>query len=203
MPILEAIQRKCGRETPHNMRRCFMTGKQCIFRAQSARSERLRESKHGRSEDSLGVFVAMPYRPNLDTFYEWSLEPYLRRLGIQKGQIWRADRVSKTGYVMCEHICRRIQDAALVIVDLSTPNPNVFYELGLAVGLGKPLVALCDFAALEGHSIEYWSAKASFRKTRNFARTCRFDIDPTQSLYWRTQTGETKIHGVAAWGSIL
>jgi hypothetical protein len=126
------------------MRRCFMTGKQCIF---STQSSMLGDLGPGQARDS--VFVIMPFRPNLDTFFEWSLKRYLVSFGIAEEKIRRADYFSDIGYVMCEKICRRIQEAGLIAVDLSLENSNVYYELGIAVGLGKPLFLLCDKALMD------------------------------------------------------
>ncbi len=37
-------------------------------------------------------------------------------------------------------IFERIKKAAFVIVDLTEAKPNVYYELGIAQGLGKPVI---------------------------------------------------------------
>jgi hypothetical protein len=141
--------------TIQRMRRCFMTGKQCIFGAQHPAvddSERLSERN--------SAFVVMPFRPNLDTFFDWSLKRYLVDCGIPANRIHRADSFSDVGYVMCEKICRRIQDAELVVVDLSLENQNVYYELGIAVGLGKPLFLVCDKNLKENNTEKHklWGA---------------------------------------------
>ncbi len=136
------------------LRRCFMNGKPCSYcsrpwstRTQDHVSTEEDEKKTSNLEDNeKSVFVVMPFRPNLDTFFEWSFRSYLMTYitDLQKEQIRRADQYRNIGYVMCEKICRRIQDASLIAVDLSLDNPNVFYELGLSVGLDKPLLVTCD-----------------------------------------------------------
>jgi hypothetical protein len=135
---------------PQRIRRCFMTGKQCIFCGpQTADSE---ADAQGRPEGEktgrpLSVFVIMPFKPNLDTFYEWSLKRFLcEGLNIIDSDVYirRADEFRDIGYVMCEKICRRIQEADLVVVDLSVDNPNVMYEMGIAVGLHKAILILCN-----------------------------------------------------------
>lgn len=124
---------------PQWMRRCFMTGKQCIFCPQDTVFD-----GHSGPKERDSVFMIMPFRPHLDAFFYWSLKPYLSSFGIEDSNIRRADHFANTGYVMCEKICLRIQQAALVVVDMSLRNPNVYYELGLAVGLNKPLLVMCD-----------------------------------------------------------
>ncbi|PYP82125.1 MAG: hypothetical protein DMF61_27230 [Blastocatellia bacterium AA13] len=126
-------------DSPQWMRRCFMTGKQCIFCPHETVFEK---GEGSRKRDS--VFIIMPFESNLETFFEWSLRPYLKHFKVKEDNIRRADQFANTGYVMCEKICLRIQQAGFVVVDLSLYNPNVYYELGMAVGLNKPLLAVCD-----------------------------------------------------------
>lgn len=47
-------------------------------------------------------------------------------------------------------ISQMIEEARLVIVDISKKNPNVFIELGVAYSLGKPIVFLCSRDSWEG-----------------------------------------------------
>jgi len=149
---------------PQQIRRCFMTGKQCIFCAQAAAEE-----QPGTSPATRNVFVIMPFRDNLNTAYEWSLSPYLqaRLRGVlgptgpgrqEPVTIRRADAFQNIGFVMCEKICRRIQETDLVVADLSVDNPNVFYELGLAVGLRKQLLIMADSACIRQRTESFWRA---------------------------------------------
>jgi hypothetical protein len=141
---------------PQRIRRCYMTGKQCIFCSQTP------SSQHTQIDiEPKGVFVIMPFRPNLDTFYEWSLKRYIESgLEIEEKEIRRADEFRNIGYVMCEKICRRIQEAELVVVDFSVDNPNVFYEFGLAVGLNKPILIICDnqLSTSNGRAKDFWKS---------------------------------------------
>lgn len=167
------------------VRRCFMNGKPCIF-CNSLLPEKVEipskancisEKKGDYSTSKLGseasVFVVMPFRPNLDTFYDWSLKSYLKEgLGISEKQIRRADEFRNIGYIMCEKICRRIQEADLVVVDVSLDNPNVFYELGLAVGLNKPILVICDKTQYEHRTEAFWhSIGIGVREKPNAERT--------------------------------
>lgn len=43
-------------------------------------------------------------------------------------------------------IITSIQNSAVIIADITTDNPNVFYEIGYAHALGKPTILLCDKA---------------------------------------------------------
>lgn len=118
------------------MRRCFMNGKQCIFCGSSDLE----------SKNRTLVFMAMPFRPNLSTSYSWSLKPYIEdqlkndNIPNHSVKIMRADEYSQIGAITCEKICRPIQNADLVVVDVSLANSNVMYEIGLAIGLEKQIV---------------------------------------------------------------
>jgi hypothetical protein len=46
-----------------------------------------------------------------------------------------------TGEAM-EDVWRRLNESAFIIADLTGRNPNVFYELGIAHTLGKPVILL-------------------------------------------------------------
>lgn len=122
------------------MKRCFMTGKQCIFSSQIAE----RAGKEVGLTD-LKAFVIMPYTPNLETFYLWSLKPFLTNdYGLLDENVQRADEVRDIGYIVCEKICRKIQQADFVLADVTLRNANVSYELGLSYGLERPIVLLED-----------------------------------------------------------
>ena len=149
---------RCNRQV---MKRCFMTGKHCIFSANVSAADRKSVRAAGTlevSDSSKGdtpppsvapvdfdpnVFIVMPFAPNIETFYRWSLKPFLTRgYGIPEECVQRADEVRDIGYIVCEKICLRIQGADLILADISLENSNVFYEIGLARGLGRPLVLM-------------------------------------------------------------
>jgi nucleoside 2-deoxyribosyltransferase len=56
----------------------------------------------------------------------------------------RADTSIASNYFICNRVCREIQVSDLVVVDVSTNNPNVFYEFGLASALGKAILPICN-----------------------------------------------------------
>lgn len=128
-----------------------MTGKQCIFSPQlvdvgaSPNGVSLAGDKppHQIPPEDLKVFVVMPFKPNLETFYRWSLKRYLvKGYGLPEDNVQRADEVRDIGYIVCEKICRKIQEADLTLIEVSNSNANVFYEAGLAYGLERPVVLM-------------------------------------------------------------
>ena len=64
---------------------------------------------------------------------------------IQKGcsnaafRAVRGDEERITGPIL-PHILRQIASARVIVANISTRNPNVFYELGIAQALGKPTI---------------------------------------------------------------
>ncbi|MEJ2155289.1 MAG: hypothetical protein P8X96_08120 [Desulfobacteraceae bacterium] len=132
------LQEITGPRNIRLMRRCFMTGKQCIF------SSHITEcAKKELTQNDFKTFVVMPFEPNLETFYLWRLKPYLlKNYGLVEDNVQRADEVRDIGYIVCEKICRKIQESDLVIADVSLNNANVFYEIGLAYGLMRPIALM-------------------------------------------------------------
>lgn len=57
--------------------------------------------------------------------------------------VLRSDSEPASNYVVCNRICQQMQIADLVVVDLSSQNPNVFYELGMAISFGKLILPIC------------------------------------------------------------
>jgi hypothetical protein len=61
-----------------------------------------------------------------------------------KGDEWEVHRADegKSPDSIGQHVIKRLYEADLVIADLTGHNPNVFYELAIAHGWGKPVVHL-------------------------------------------------------------
>ena len=132
-----------GRVSP-----CFMTGKQCMH-TYSVDEELARRRKAG----SICGFGALPYRPYVQSFFDLCLAPFLEQhCAPADGQLRmaRADQVSSMGYIMCEKVCRAIQQSDFVVVDVSLPNANVFYEFGLAYGLQQKLLVVAHDESIFG-----------------------------------------------------
>ena len=58
-------------------------------------------------------------------------------------RVTRIDEQSGPGLII-EDISRAIQEAKLVIADISPVNANVFYEVGFAHALNKPTILLAE-----------------------------------------------------------
>ena len=126
---------------------CFMTGKGCVY---THLINRAIEDRH----DVFGCqgFMITPFRPNLSVFFQNTLHPFFegnyrggkldQNKRIEQIEIIRADEVRRPGIIICEGICKRIQESDFVVADISIPNDNVFYELGLAFGIGHKIVTI-------------------------------------------------------------
>jgi CheY-like chemotaxis protein len=82
------------------------------------------------------VFVGMPFA--LDDVYRFSIKPVIESFNLKS---WRADEDKKTGDISCK-ICGTLQSCRFAIMDVSTLNPNVCMEIGLAYGYGKHVILL-------------------------------------------------------------
>ncbi len=88
------------------------------------------------------VFVAMPFDKKLDDVFHYGIAGSVNKAGYL---CERVDQAFFTGDVM-ERVRKRINQADLVIADLTTANPNVYLEVGYAWGCNKPTVLLAQDA---------------------------------------------------------
>lgn len=87
-------------------------------------------------------FVIMPFAQEMEPVYAEVCEIFadLRRSGLGL-KCTRGDQ-SLRPEVITEHIWQEINDARFLIADLSGQNANVYYELGLAHALAKPVILI-------------------------------------------------------------
>ena len=84
------------------------------------------------------IFMVMPFRPELDEIYVDHTKPTVKKLdlSIKRGD----DPFTKHGIVT--EIWSLVNYCQLVIADCTGRNPNVFYEIGLAHAIDKPVLLL-------------------------------------------------------------
>ena len=80
----------------------------------------------------------MPFAPELKPIYDDHIVPVVNQLGRKAS---RGDDFFGTGAVMSE-IWNAICASQIVIADCTGRNPNVFYEIGVAHTVGKPVILL-------------------------------------------------------------
>lgn len=91
-------------------------------------------------EGGPNVVVLMPSAKRFDERYTLGVKEPLEGLGVS------CERVEELDFAgdIVKKIFEIIGEATLIVADMSGRNPNVFYEVGYAHGLGKPVVLLTE-----------------------------------------------------------
>jgi hypothetical protein len=92
------------------------------------------------SNTSPTCFVISPFGEPYDTYFVSVVKPALDECNVLA---IRGDSPFRPSSIM-DDIWSDIQGATLLIAELTTRNPNVFYELGLAHALSKPVILLSE-----------------------------------------------------------
>jgi len=80
------------------------------------------------------VFVVMPFSEAWsESVYRDMFEPAIQAAGFAAS---RGDSIVRVGE-LSTNVWRSITQAGLLVAEVSVPNPNVYYEIGLADALGK------------------------------------------------------------------
>ncbi len=83
-------------------------------------------------------FVLMPFSENFDSIYQDIISSAVKETGLD---CMRADDIFNTRPIM-EDVWKHIQKSRILIADLTTKNPNVFYEVGIAHALEKEVLLI-------------------------------------------------------------
>ncbi len=84
------------------------------------------------------VFVLMPFDEGFTPVYSDFIKEVLEQEGFK---VLRADDIQSQQNILRD-IIQGIAEGDLIIADLTSSNPNVYYELGIAHALGKPVIHL-------------------------------------------------------------
>lgn len=101
------------------------------------------------------VFMAVPFGDKAYTeFYDHNIAKPVKNAGLEP---FRADRVPARArrQSIIEKIEEGIARSRFVIADITDSNPNVIYEVGLAVGISKPVLLLCDSKHFDASEIPF------------------------------------------------
>ena len=90
------------------------------------------------------TFVLSPFAEPFDTVYEDHLKPSVESFSGLR--CLRADDINDNRPIM-ENIWKSINEARIIISDLTGKNPNVFYETGIAHTIGKEVVLITQSIA--------------------------------------------------------
>lgn len=85
-------------------------------------------------------FVISPFGEPFDTYFAHVIKP-----AVESCELYaiRGDSLYRPTTIV-DDIWSGIQDAKLLIAELTGRNPNVFYELGLAHAISKPVILLAE-----------------------------------------------------------
>jgi transcriptional regulator with AAA-type ATPase domain len=110
-----------------------------MFRKTSIIASPIWEGRQFVKENDL-CFVLMPFAEerDLQSVYNQHIKPVVSQAGLR---CVRADDINDISGVM-QSVWEGINRARLIIADLTNRNPNVFYELGIAHTLGKPVIII-------------------------------------------------------------
>jgi hypothetical protein len=82
------------------------------------------------------VFIVMAFgQPWSDDVHTKLFKPGINDAGFVES---RGDSIVRVGD-LSTNVWTRITQAGLIVAEVSVPNPNVYYEIGLADALGKPI----------------------------------------------------------------
>jgi len=83
-------------------------------------------------------FVMMPFNDHFQSYYERVFSPAIQNVGlspIKVDEVYTPTQIS-------DDIFELIQNATIILADVTTKNPNVNYELGIAHALDKKTVII-------------------------------------------------------------
>lgn len=116
-----------------NIRKCqpalFMRGKHKII-----------VSNISIDSNPITAFVVMQFTEEFNDLYLEVIRPTVEKFGID---CVRADDIYNSGSIL-DDITQSIIESAFVVADITPDNPNVFYEVGYAHAIKKPVILLSD-----------------------------------------------------------
>ena len=93
-----------------------------------------------KEEQRDNCFVMMPFSNPFNIYYERLYRPAIEDAGLEP---IRADDLFRPGVIVSD-LWAMIQEAKVLLAELTTKNANVYYELGLAHAIGKPIVLVSE-----------------------------------------------------------
>ena len=84
------------------------------------------------------VFVLVPFNPRLRPIYDNHIRKVTTSLNLS---VMRVDDFFTTNHVISD-VWGAIYRARVVIADCTDRNPNVFYEIGVAHTVGRPVILI-------------------------------------------------------------
>src|SRR2546422_5567219 len=86
-------------------------------------------------------FVIQPFdKGKFDKRYDDVFKPAIEKAGLEPYRVDRDPKVS----IPIDEIENNIRNAAVCLADITTDNPNVWFELGFAIASKKDVVLVCS-----------------------------------------------------------
>jgi len=155
------------------------------------RLKKLEASVTIKPEDS--CFVMQPFAAPLGNYFEQIYKPAIMKAGLRP---MRADaEIFGTGKIM-DQVWRGINTAKVLVAELTSRNPNVFYELGMSHALKKPVVLVSsneEDVPFDLHHIRviyydvtdpFWGQKLIDKVAENILSALR---NPEEAIFQGTQ----------------
>jgi hypothetical protein len=92
------------------------------------------------SADPPSAFVVMQFSSPYDELYDEVIEPTCKNLGIKA---YRARDIYRPSVIL-QDIIQGLAESNVIIAEITPTNANVFYELGYAHALRKPVILLAE-----------------------------------------------------------
>jgi hypothetical protein len=112
-------------------------------------------------------------RNSADDLMEYIINPCPALAELDYGKPVRTDMLNEPGRITSQIIKLLVEDADLVIADLSTNNANVYYELNLRHAVGKPAIHMAllgtplSFDVQDNRTIFYTMHSRTAERARN------------------------------------
>jgi len=136
--------------------------------------------RSARNERRYDVFVLMPFSHDLMPIYRDHISKVLDAMSLTYA---RADEFFSARGVV-QDIWNGIYNSGIVIADCTSKNPNVFYELGLAHAIGKPVILITQNKRdipFDIEHIRYIAYEYTPPGMSNFEKTLRATIQAVRS----------------------
>lgn len=121
--------------------------------------------------DSRIAFMAMDFKePELDKIYKEHFKPAVKATGFELQSL----RENPPAGLIDNRLLVEVRNARFVIADLTHKNAGAYWEAGLAEGLGKPVIYMCEEKVFE-------------------ADPTHFDTNHHHTVLWNTDKPEQAI----------
>jgi hypothetical protein len=144
----------------------------------------------------VNCFVIMPFDRDFEDVYTIIKSTVESATAITSGRCFRLDESQPAGRIT-ERLLREINSASFCVADLTGSKPNVMWELGYAMALGRPTVIVTQrladlpFDIRDMQSLEYDRTRLS----STLAAPLRKIVIDTLSVH-RTERGKTDKEGM-------